>query len=348
MSKIKLTILALATALLLAGCGSSNGNGNSDGNSNGNDGNSSASQTASATPAAAVQASTPAESAAGAFPVTIAHEMGSVTLEKAPERVVYLFQGAIDVGAALGVKPVGAVESVSEKPWFAYLGDMSGVANLGDEGQPNVEKIVELRPDLIIGTKVRHEKIYDQLSAIAPTIMTADLAAWKDNLHVAGEALGKRDEAAKLIGDWDARLAEFREKMGDKLATTEVSVIRIQRDNSVKVYLAGFPGLFMREVGFAVPKAQQVEFAGSGLDVLSKEHIPQFDADYIFDITTELPGQENVPKLYEEWTSHPLWQQMRAVKNGNYVRVDPIAWNFGAGPLAAKTMLEDLFKQFDV
>jgi iron complex transport system substrate-binding protein len=285
-------------------------------------------------------------SASSAFPMTIQHVMGSVTLDKQPQRVVYLFQGMNDVGAALGVKPVGAVESVSDKPWFAYLGDMTGVDNLGDEGQPNLEKIVALKPDLIIGTKVRHEKIFTQLSDIAPTIMTADLADWKDNLQIAGKALGKQAEAEKLVGDWNTRLAEFKKKMGDKLSKTEVSVIRIQRDNSVKVYLAGFPGLFMKEVGFAVPKAQQVKFSGSGLDVLSKEHIPQFDADYIFDITTELPGQENVPQLYKEWTSHPLWKEMRAVKNGTYHRVDPVIWNFGAGTLAAKTMLEDLFTQF--
>ncbi len=326
MKRAKWFIAALIMLLVLAACGSKEEN----------------TETSAGT-----DANKPPESAApGAFPVTIEHELGSVTLDEEPERVVYLFQGMNDAGAALGVKPVGAVESVSEKPWFAYLGDMSGVENLGDEGQPNLEKIVELQPDLIIGTKVRHEQIYAQLSEIAPTILTADLADWKNNLQLAGKALGKQEAADKLIGDWDARLAEFREKMGDKLATTEVSVIRIQRDNSVKVYLAGFPGLFMKEVGFAVPKAQQVEFSGSGLDVMSKEHIPQFDADYIFDITTELPGQENVPQLYEEWTSHPLWKEMRAVKNNTYVRVDPVIWNFGAGPLAAKQMLEDLFVQF--
>ncbi|CAH1189924.1 putative siderophore-binding lipoprotein YfiY [Paenibacillus plantiphilus] len=335
MKTVKVMIVALATILILAACSSG------EKSSNANKPTSpAANQNKEKEPAK------PNDGASSSFPVTIKHELGSVTLDKAPERVVYLFQGMNDTGAALGVKPVGAVESVSEKPWFAYLGDMSGVESVGDEGQPNLEKLVELKPDLIIGTKVRHEAIYKQLNAIAPTIVTADLAAWKDNLQIAGQALGKQAEADKLIADWDARLAEFREKMGDKLATTEVSVIRIQRDNSVKVYLAGFPGLFMRDVGFAVPKAQQVEFTGSGLDILSKEYIPQFDADYIFDITTELPGQENVPQLYEEWVSHPLWKEMNAVKNGNYIRVDPIVWNFGAGPLAARQMLEDLFKEF--
>lgn len=47
---------------------------------------------------------------------TIKHAMGTVTLKKKPERVVILFNGAVDNAVALGVKPVGAVESWEEKP----------------------------------------------------------------------------------------------------------------------------------------------------------------------------------------------------------------------------------------
>ncbi|MBW7477551.1 iron-siderophore ABC transporter substrate-binding protein [Paenibacillus oenotherae] len=326
MKKIQSLGLILFVLLLVAGCGSAGKNSSNNG-------------------VKAADGTTTDSTGTLASGKTIKHEMGTAILQKVPERVVYLFQGMNDIGAALEVKPVGAVESTDQKPWFQYLGDRSGIENLGEEGQPNLEKIVSLKPDLIIGTKVRHEKIYAQLQAIAPTIITADLADWKSNLRIAGEALGKEEEAAKLLSDWDERVAKFKEEMGDKLSSTEVSVIRIQRDGSVKVYLAGFPGLFMKDIGLSVPESQRVEFNGSGLDIMSKEHIPQFDADYIFDITaSSLEGQENIPQLYGEWTSHPLWSELNAVKAGRYYQVDPIMWNFGAGPIAAKSMLDDLFR----
>lgn len=338
------TMLFIVLALLvIAGCGSANSNGDGGGGKtpaapqNG----ASAGQPNSADSGTNGTAAIPAER-------TINHAMGTATIKKTPERVVYLFQSMTDVGVALGVKPVGAVESIDQKPWFQYLGDMSGVQNLGNESQPNLEAIIALKPDLILATVSRHEKIVPQLEAIAPTVVTADLADWKDNLRLAAEAMGREQQADKIMQDWNKRVAEFKEKMGPKLATTTVSVIRVQRDNSVKVYLKGFPGLFMRELGLGVPKAQQVEFSGSGLDITSKEHIPQFDADYIFDVTTPLPGQENVPKLQEEWTSHPLWKNMSAVKNGKLIHADPITWNFGAGPLAAKAMLDDMFRYFNL
>ena len=75
----------------------------------------------------------------------------------------------------LQVKPVGAVESIVEKPWYLYIREqMEGVTSVGAETQPNLEEIIALQPDLIIATKSRHEQIYDQLSAIAPTVVEED------------------------------------------------------------------------------------------------------------------------------------------------------------------------------
>lgn len=345
MKGIKIGLFAVLLLLVLAGCGQSGANGGASGGQQG-----------AAVPGGTVPSGTAGQQTGGdvtknSSPAAwtekkVKHAMGTATISKKPERVIYLFQSMNDVGVALGVKPVGAVESTDQKPWFKYLGDMGGVQNLGNEGQPNLEAIIALKPDLILATKTRHEKIVPQLEEIAPTVVTGDLADWKDNLRLAGEAMGKEKEAEAILKQWNDRVAEFKRKMGAKLDTTTVSVIRVQRDNSVKIYLQGFPGLVMRELGLGVPKAQQVTFSGSGLDITSKEHIPQFDADYIFDITTALPGQENVPKLQEEWTSHPLWKQLNGVKNGNLIHADPITWNFGAGPIAAKAMLEDVFRYF--
>lgn len=43
----------------------------------------------------------------------------------------------------------------------------------GASGDLNLEKIAELKPDLII-MNIRHEKVYEQLKAIAPTVMLSD------------------------------------------------------------------------------------------------------------------------------------------------------------------------------
>ena len=58
----------------------------------------------------------------------------------------------------------------------ANLGDrMAGVEVVGTELAVNLERLAMLEPDLILGSKKRHEEIYPQLTAIAPT----QLSGWR-------------------------------------------------------------------------------------------------------------------------------------------------------------------------
>ena len=72
---------------------------------------------------------------------------------------------------ALGVTPVGAVQSWTGDPWYDHIADeMKDVEVVGLESEVNLEAIAALQPDLIIGNKMRQEDIYEQLNAIAPTV----------------------------------------------------------------------------------------------------------------------------------------------------------------------------------
>lgn len=270
--------------------------------------------------------------------------MGTTQIMGTPEKVVTLFQGATDAALALGVKPVGAVEAWIEQPWYVYIRDkMDGVVNLGSENQPNLEEIVALKPDLIIGSKTRHEEIYEQLSAIAPTVMTEEVHFWKDSLALTAEAANKKDEEAKFLADWADKVAEFKEKMGDKL-NLEVGIVDFRADHARIVY-TGFSALVLDELGIARPTDQQGE--DWGVKLASKENIPQMDADILFD-QTSLSRDDGRLDLRKEWTEHPLWQNLRAVRNDRVYEVDTAVWNNGSGPLAAVEMLEDLYEIYEL
>ncbi|MDK6591596.1 ABC transporter substrate-binding protein, partial [Actinotignum timonense] len=77
--------------------------------------------------------------------------------------------------------PVGAVESWTQKPKFEYIkNDLKDTKIVGQEPAPNLEEISKLKPDLIVASKVRNEKVYDQLSKIAPTVSTDTVFKFKD------------------------------------------------------------------------------------------------------------------------------------------------------------------------
>lgn len=69
---------------------------------------------------------------------------------------------------------------------------------VGTIEEPNLEAIAALEPDLVISSKVRHEQIYDELSAIAPTVFAENAGAtWKENVLLYGEAVGREAAAAR-------------------------------------------------------------------------------------------------------------------------------------------------------
>ena len=130
-----------------------------------------------------------------------------------------------------------AIRSYYGDPWYKHIkDDMEGVTELGEESQPNIELIASLKPDLIIGNKMRQEKIYSQLSAIAPTVFSETLRGeWKNNFTLYAKALNKEAEGQKVIADFDKKIEDFKVAAGDKLKQ-KVSVVRFM-GGKTRIYL---------------------------------------------------------------------------------------------------------------
>lgn len=59
---------------------------------------------------------------------------------------------------------------------------------------------MKLQPDLIIGNKMRHEKIYEQLKEIAPTVYAETLRGdWKENFTPYTKAVNKEKKDKMLL-----------------------------------------------------------------------------------------------------------------------------------------------------
>ncbi|GAB6099986.1 iron-siderophore ABC transporter substrate-binding protein [Halanaerocella petrolearia] len=273
---------------------------------------------------------------------TVKHAMGTTKIKGTPKKVVVLTNGASDIALALGVKPVGAVEHWLGDPWYDYLeDDLKGVTVVGKETQPNLEKIASLNPDLIIGSKIRHEKIYNQLSAIAPTVFSETVGTvWKENTKLYAKALNKEEKGQELIDNWNQRVTTFKEKMGNRLDTT-VSIVRFL-PGQVRIYHKGFPGSIIKEVGLTRPKTQRKDTV---IEKISKEQMPRLDADVLFYLTYDTGNGKGV-SVEKEWLNDPLWQNLEVVKNDRAYKVNDVFWNTAGGIQSANKMLDDLYEIF--
>ena len=118
----------------------------------------------------------------------------------------------LDSLVALDVIPVGATESGAAAGFPDYLPDqLEETESVGETMDPNIEKIASLEPDLIIGAKVRHEEIYEQLSAIAPTVYSEGSGTnWQEQATITAAAVNKSDEMEEQIAALDERAEKPR------------------------------------------------------------------------------------------------------------------------------------------
>ncbi|CAH0236974.1 putative siderophore-binding lipoprotein YfiY [Peribacillus sp. Bi96] len=281
---------------------------------------------------------------------TIKHAMGSTELKKAPKRVVVLTNEGTEALIALGIKPVGAVQSWLGDPWYDHIkDDMDGVEVVGVEHEVNLEKIASLKPDLIIGSKIRQEAVYDKLSAIAPTVFSETLRGdWKENFKLYAKAVNLEDKGNDVIAEFDKHTEDLKAKLGDKV-NQEVSVVRFMAGTTRIYYTDSFSGVIFDQLGFKRAEQQKELFTadnklGNLAIEVGKEVIPKMDGDLLFYFTYAPEGDKQALSTAKEWTNDPLWKNLDAVKNGKAYEVSDATWNTAGGVIAANKMLDDLEK----
>ncbi|MDR5867383.1 ABC transporter substrate-binding protein [Halomonas koreensis] len=275
----------------------------------------------------------------------VTHAFGDTRLSATPQRIVTLYQGATDSAVALGITPVGVVDSWLEPPMYRYLrDDLASVEHVGLETQPNLEKVAWLAPDLIVATRFRHGRVRPLLEQIAPTVASDTVFDFEATLRLVAEATGREARARELLHDWDARVADFRRRIAAALGDAwpqKAAVVRFKSDH-VRLYSTGFAGSILEELGFEQPTA--VRDQGWGMKLTSEENIPVLDADVLFVLLE--PDDPAIARNYRHWTSHPLWQRLEAVQAGRVFEVDTVNWIMGGGILAANAMLDDLYAHY--
>ncbi|WP_243740496.1 iron-siderophore ABC transporter substrate-binding protein [Streptomyces sp. 8K308] len=313
-------LLSLAMAGALTACGGSEDDGAAD------------------DPAASAGASD------AAYPRTITHDKGETVLEARPERIVALDNSLVEAVVTLDGNLVGGISSYRDLGGFPeYLGDaVAETEEVGPLESPNLELIASLQPDLIISATVRHDDLYDQLSAIAPTVFVATTGpSWKENIELVAEALNEEDSAAEQIAAYESRAAAIGAAVNEELGDPTVSIVRFL-DGPTRIYLPKtFSGIILSDMGLARPENQRdpEEF---NIEI-SEEQIEQANADVLF-YTSYSGGEER----RERFLANPLWERLTAVQNGHAYEVRDEIWMTSVSLQGANQVLDDMAEIFGV
>ena len=295
----------------------------------------------------------PEASSDSGFPVTIEHAMGETTIPEHPVRVVALDPSYVDATLLLGAELVGYAEyrQDPENPFAPYLGDVSDetadAVNVGTIAEPDLEKILELEPDLIISAKVRQEALYPQLSKIAPTVFSESTGpTWKENVVLLGTALGLQDEAEAAVAEYEERAAAVGEEILAENPDATYSLVRFAGEDTARLYSSdSFIGEIMADMGLPRP-ADAPDTTESIFVPLSAENILQADASVILVSAWEPEGAEGDASRAqrEQFESNPLWERL----TGEVVPVDDTTFVSSVSIQGAHAVITELAEHYGV
>jgi iron complex transport system substrate-binding protein len=285
----------------------------------------------------------PEKSGAASNCRTVQHQLGESCIPLAPQRIVVTDQDSLEILIALGLKPIATTRANRTGNKTSILtGKIDTIIDLGKEGQPNLEKIVQLNPDLIVGMYMEPEN-YKLFSGIAPTVsMEFNHAEWKKTLQQFGDVLNKKQEVEKLLDAYQQRIEDLRFAVKQKLGDMKVTIMRFYTTLEFTQFMnhASFPGSVIEELKqISIPTIQrQLKGTDETYVMVSLEQVDWLEADAIF-VALD-PGAE---RNFQAYANSPLWQTLKAVKNQQVYIVDSGYWVFG-NILSANAVLDDVFK----
>ncbi|MFD7578611.1 ABC transporter substrate-binding protein [Kitasatospora sp. NPDC059817] len=279
----------------------------------------------------------------GAGPRTVRHARGESTVPARATRVVALDTDALDSVVTLGLTPVGATTVTEGAPFPAYLPAerLAATKAVGAIGQPNLEAIAALRPDLILSNQVRDDKRYDELAKIAPTVLSKTTGpTWKENVRLHAEAMGRQAEAEAADAAYRTKARDLVTALGGpaKAAATRVEMARFLAGAPTRLYLNGtFVGSLFKDLGLGRPANQ--DKPGFSVEI-SPEQVDQAAADVIFYSVYGDAAKSDQGRI----TDGALWKNLDAVRTGRVFRVDDNLWMLGIGYTGAGLILDQIRK----
>ena len=270
---------------------------------------------------------------------TIVHDFGTTELKKAPKRIVILDNLYGEILDPLDITPVGATTGQSDSQEFSTLFKKqykdAKVVSVGWQGNPDLDKIAELKPDLILMTG-EQEDLYDELSEIAPTvgyqINTDENWDYHETSLKVAEIFDKRDEMKKDLDRVDAREAVFAENVKAKFGNQKLMYLRVT-DNDIRYYAYGHFGYLYDTYHF------------NRAETFNPDDMFQvIDPDKLKDINPDLliVQADSQELLDNKLKNSPVWTSLKAVQNNKVIYADYSTYMLGFGIVSQEAIMKQI------
>lgn len=259
--------------------------------------------------------------------IDVTDSLGRHEFTSAPQRVVALNWAAAEHLLELGVTPLAVADVTGYREWVVQPALPAGVEDVGMRQEPNLERLAELKPDLIISGDQQGDLV-PRLSQIAPVLHFESFSSEHNNAEAArrvflslARVLDREERAeqrlAELEQGFDQLKARLHAHFGDTLP--RVTVVRLMDSSHVRIYGDnGMPQYALERLGIAPALPQPATQWGQVQKKLT-------DLGALRDgVVLYIEPFPEADKLF----ATPLWRAMPFARAGRLAAV-PSTWTYG-------------------
>ena len=278
--------------------------------------------------------------------ITITDDRGTVELDGPATKVVSLEWGLTENLLTLGITPVGAADVAGYNTWDTVVPLDASTPDVGFRGEPSLDAIAALEPDLVVTTTDLPAEVIDQIEAEYPVIAlrgsdaSDPIGKMRSTLEILGEATGTSDAAQAALDDFDAKVADAKTQLDEAgkagAAFTMADGWLADGAVSIRMYTPGsFLGGIAQEIGLTNAWTGEGD-PDYGLAQTDVEGLTALGDIHFLYVASDGEGGD---AFKDGLTGNAIWEQLPFVVAGNTTRLPDGIWLFG-GPASGEAFID--------
>ncbi|WP_071058187.1 ABC transporter substrate-binding protein [Pelistega sp. MC2] len=259
----------------------------------------------------------------------------TVEVPAKPQRIAAISYLAVDVGLALGIKPVATTYMIPGRDPDFLGGLTKNIKKIGQRARPNLELLSETKPDTIIAIKRYTAANAEQLQKIAPYVAY--------NMELLNGSYKEVAEVAKIMG-YPERGKQLNEEFKQHLANYLTKVSKDKHPSFVIMWAGSYSAFHDEQTAASIMTALggknimgSMPVNGRFTSNISLETLLEKNPDIIIVLEWLVDDKGNTVRTHED---NPIWKQLSAVKNGRVIYAGD-EWSEANGPIAREILLKE-------
>ena len=238
------------------------------------------------------------------------------TVPKDPQKIAVLSNSVLSMLYAVDGKAISRVSTTDALP-----PEIEALPVLGQTANINMEQLLGLNPDVVLGLENQHKKYEAQLqSSKIPTVLI-DYDGIKDNvplLTFLGELTNHQDKAKTVIASYENNIAKVKDAVKSQ-QPARVAVLRATGKGVTAETDTAITASMIKDLGMTNVVTSHLDKTTTDKTVpYSLETLAADNPDIIFVVT--MGKEEEITKAMKKaMTDNPAWANLKAVQNNRVI-----------------------------